>query len=208
VSDFRRPAPVDWSALAARLAAASDATRRGAGPTGAQARRILAERGRALAAPPRAARPEGTLAVVGLALGLERYALEAALVREVIRPARLARLPGAPAFLVGIANLRGEIVDVIDVRGFLGLPPPPGPPARLVVLGGERPELALVADDVLELSAVDPARLAPVPDAPARSRPEYVRGLTPDGAVLLDGAAILRDPRLVIDGAGAATEVT
>lgn len=208
MSHNRRHAPVDWADLSARLARAAEATRRGDRPSGTEADAILAARARALAAPAAPAPRGGTVPVVGFTLGEERYALEAALVREVVRPPPLARLPGAPAFLAGIANLRGEIVDVLDLRELLGISRAADAPARLLVLGGDRAELALVADAVLELAAVDPARLAPLPESPARRRPEYARGLTPDGAVLLDGAAILRDPRLVFDGAGAPIEVT
>ncbi|BDG06089.1 chemotaxis protein CheW [Anaeromyxobacter oryzae] len=208
MSDHRRHAPIDWGALVARLERATEAVRRGDRPSGAEAGAILAARARALAPPPGAREPAGTLAVVGFTLGDERYAVEAEYVREVVRPPRLARLPGAPPFLAGVANLRGEIVDVLDIRGLLGVAPSAAAPARLAVLGAERAELALVVDAVLDLGAVDPARLASAPESPARSRPEYVRGLTPDGVVLLDGAAILRDPRLVVDGAGQSTEVT
>jgi purine-binding chemotaxis protein CheW len=206
VSDQRRHAPVDWSALVARLERATEATRRGR--SGADARAVLAARARALAPAPEPAERPGTVAVLGLALGAERYAIETALVREVVRPPPLARLPGAPAFLAGVANLRGEIVDVLDLRELLGVAPSTDAPARLVVLGTDRVELALVADAVLEVAEVDPHSLAPAPESPARKRPEYVRGLTPDGAVLLDGAAILRDPRLVVDAAVTPSEVS
>jgi purine-binding chemotaxis protein CheW len=147
--------------------------------------------------------------VIAFGLGGERYAIEAAAVREVIRPPRLARLPGAPAFAAGVVNLRGEIVTVLDLRPFLGVPAAsPSESTRLVVLGGDVPELALVADAVEGLAEADLARLAPAPESAARARPEYVRGVTASGVAVLDGAAILRDPRLVVDdGAAPAPEV-
>jgi purine-binding chemotaxis protein CheW len=204
-----RAASIDWEALKARLARAGEVLRAGARPSPAATRETLDARARALAA--RTARPAPATLVdaVAFVLGAERYALEARFVREVIRPPRLARLPGAPAFAVGAANLRGEVVDVLDLRTFLGAASAgTGPAARLLVLGRERIELALVADEVIALVGVDPRALRQAPDAPARLRPEYLRGITTDGLALLDGAALLRDQRLVVDGAIPPPEVT
>lgn len=208
MSKHRRHAPIDWAALSARLSRAGEEIRRGVRPSRAEAAVILAKRARALAAPVAPAERGGTLPVVAFTLGGERYALEAALVREAVPAPPLARLPGAPGFFAGLANLRGEIVDVLDVRELLGVPPARGAPTRLLVLGGERQELALAVDAVLDFQTIDPSRLTPVPESPARRRPEYARGLIPEGGVLLDGAAILGDPRLVLDGAVAPTEET
>jgi purine-binding chemotaxis protein CheW len=202
VSTERGRAPIDWTSLKQRLARAGERLRLGGGPTGDAARAVLEARGRALAAPPQRPAGPGT-AVVAFSLGGERYALDAVLVRELVRAPRLARLPGAPAFLVGLANLRGEVLDVLDLRPFLGAA---GAPVRdqaaVLVLGTGRAELGLQVDEVEGLSRVDPAALVPAPEANGRTRPEYVRGVTRDGLALLDGAALLADPRLVVDDAG------
>ncbi|GJD32955.1 hypothetical protein PMNALOAF_4236 [Methylobacterium adhaesivum] len=51
-----------------------------------------------------------------LTLGLDDVALDAGLVRELLRPPRLTRVPGAPAALAGLANLRGAALPVLDLR--------------------------------------------------------------------------------------------
>lgn len=195
-------APIDWAALKERLARSAEALERGREP--AEVLEVLAARARALAPPavPEIAPGEPALT---FRLGAERYALPTALVREVVRPPRLARLPGAPAFLVGIGNVRGEVVDVVDLRGLLGAAPADADPAhcQLLLLGRDRTELALRVDAVLALGAVDAAALQQAPESPARVRPEYVRGMTPDGILLLDGLTLLQDPRLVVDEAHA-----
>ncbi|ABC80969.1 chemotaxis protein CheW [Anaeromyxobacter dehalogenans] len=205
----RAGAPIDWKDLEERLARAAAALGSGARPSGEAARAALQARARALAAPPPAPRPAGARPVLAFRLGGERYALETGVVREVARPPRLARLPGAPAFVAGLANLRGELVDVLDVREYLGAPPAPaGERTRLLVLGGERAELALLADEVDGLDELVPGDLLPAPAAPRRARPEYVLGVTAAGLALLDGAALLRDPRLAVDAPSLPTEVT
>lgn len=199
-----RAVPIDWAGLKERLTRSAAALERGRDP--AEVRAVLAARARALAVPPPRARAGGAPVVV-FRLGAERYALPTALIREVVRSPRVARLPGAPGFLVGIGNVRGEVVDVLDLRALLGAARAEPDPAleRLLLLGADRTELALRVDEVLALEAVEPAELRPAPDSPARLRPEYVRGLTPDGVALLEGAAILQDPRLVVDEAAHAT---
>lgn len=196
----RRHAPIDWAALKERLARAAEAL--DARPDPATRAAVLARRSEALAARTATVRPAAELEVVVFTLGAERYAMPAAVVREVAPAPALARLPGAPAFVLGLANLRGEVVDVVDLRPFLGAAAAPRSPAsRLLVLGAERAELAVWADAVDALARLDAAALRPAPEAPARTRPEYVRGLDPAGLALLDGDALLQDPRLRVDDA-------
>lgn len=205
----RRHAPIDWDALKERLARAADAL--DARPDPAARAAVLGARAEAVARRAPGAPPAAEVEVVAFSLGGERYALPSAHVREVAHVPPLARLPGAPAFLLGLANLRGEVVDVLDLRPFLGAAAaPPSPASRLLVLGGERAELAVWADGVDALARIDAGALRPAPDAPARTRPEYVRGLDPAGVALLDGEALLQDPRLRVDDAAPlpAPEVT
>jgi purine-binding chemotaxis protein CheW len=56
-----------------------------------------------------------------LPLHADRYALELTAVREVVPQPEVTPLPGAPAPLVGVFNLRGEVVPVFDTAALLGL---------------------------------------------------------------------------------------
>ena len=71
--------------------------------------------------------------IVVLALGDERYGLEIAAVYEIIRPQPITAVPQAPASVVGVINLRGRIIPVVDLRFRFGLPDViPGPGSRIV----------------------------------------------------------------------------
>ena len=64
-----------------------------------------------------------------------RYALPRAAVDEVGRPPGLTRVPGLPAWVAGVANWRGRVLAVLDLRTLLGASPAPlDRRARLVVL--------------------------------------------------------------------------
>ena len=90
-----------------------------------------------------------------LEVGHGVYGLESAAVREVATGASVTRLPGAPAHIRGVMNLRGQLVTVLDLVHLLT-----GEPARnsdgstIVVRSGER-LLGLVVGDVRDVQTVD-----------------------------------------------------
>jgi purine-binding chemotaxis protein CheW len=58
-----------------------------------------------------------------LPIGEDRYGIELTDVREVVPEPLLTPVPGAPAAVLGVVNLRGEVVPVLDTARLLGLPP-------------------------------------------------------------------------------------
>ena len=56
-------------------------------------------------------------------LGEETYGINVMQVQEVLRYTEIAPVPGAPDYVLGIINLRGNVVTVIDTRARFGLPP-------------------------------------------------------------------------------------
>jgi len=69
-------------------------------------------------------------------LGDELFAVDTAVTREVVAAPVISSLPTAPPSVLGLFNLRGEIVPVFDTAGLLGLPDP-GPPTFVVVVETE-----------------------------------------------------------------------
>ncbi len=94
-------------------------------------------------------------------------------VREVERVGRVTAVPGAPAFVKGLINLRGEILPLLDLAALLGAEGQAGTQARLVVAqaGPEEPPVALLVE---ELNGLAPLRADSVAPAP---RPEVSRGV-------------------------------
>jgi purine-binding chemotaxis protein CheW len=98
-----------------------------------------------------------------VALGEDRYALPVEQVREVLRSTVLTPVPGAPAAVRGVLNLRGEIVPALDTAALLELSATGRPGAMVVVeAAGLRAGLAVHAlIDVVSL----PLGLEPSDDA-------------------------------------------
>lgn len=192
---------VDWREIYARLDRAATAVRDALNVPPPQAKAILDERAGILArVPPRAPRAAEVLEVLIFRLAGERYALETRTVTQVVRPTECFPIPGAPAFLLGVVNLRGEILAVLDLGPVLGLyPTGSGHPSWIIVLGEQRDEFGVRADAVLEVTTLRVDEVLEPPatiDGGVRS---YLRGVTKEALVVLDGGALLRDDRLVVN---------
>lgn len=61
--------------------------------------------------------------LVGFTIGEVQYAIDIFRVREIINPLAIVPLPHAPAAVLGVADHRGQVVPVLDVRRRFGLPP-------------------------------------------------------------------------------------
>ncbi|HZW30315.1 MAG TPA: chemotaxis protein CheW [Isosphaeraceae bacterium] len=187
----------------ARVAAAIGAEPR---LTPEQARAVLEERARALAQVPAGGPADDeALEVVTFSLASQDYAIELGSVRKIVPLGELTPVPGAPDAFAGVINLRGELLAVIDLRRLLSLSGGSrSDPAWVIVLGGERNEFGLLADAVGEVRTLRTLEVLVVQAAGMGPGQRSLHGVTEDGLIVLDGAVLLQDDRLVVDqGEGA-----
>lgn len=131
-------------------------------------------------------------------LGPHQLGLASESVREILQAVAVTHLPGAPAGVEGVIDLRGAIVPVFDLRARIALPPrPPRTTDNFVVCdAGASGVVVIRADQVTQIRAI--ADTPEVPQVGASSDP-MVRGLSrlPDGIVVIcDLSAFLTDPDL------------
>ena len=62
-----------------------------------------------------------TIRVLGFSLGEEHYCVDIKQAKEVIRVTQITRVPNTPEFIIGVTNLRGEVLALFDIKYFLGL---------------------------------------------------------------------------------------
>jgi twitching motility protein PilI len=97
-------------------------------------------------------------------MGGGRYAVGMSAVAEVGRPPRLTRVPGTPPWLSGVANWRGRILAVVDVRPLLGVPvTPTGSLGRLIVLADAVVTVGFLTEGVQGVVHCDAEHLEPPP---------------------------------------------
>lgn len=117
-----------------------------------------------------------------LHLADEAFAIPATAVREILDLVPVTRVPGAPACLDGVINVRGRIVPLADLRVLFGMPCRQADVhTRIVVveltLDGDPVTVGILADAVRDVTAIDPAAIEPPPRVGMRWPVEFVSGI-------------------------------
>lgn len=125
-------------------------------------------------------------------LGIDReiFAVDVDCVREILDMQPISRVPNAPPFMIGMIDVRGLGVPVIDLRTKLGLPAIPSTQTtRILVLEipvGDRPlNLGLVADRVIEVTSLAEHTLEPPPEVGVRWNSDYIRAVGRSGGTFV-----------------------
>lgn len=164
----------------------------------AEQQQVLRARADALARPPQ--RPEvdqDALQVIEFVLASETHAIESRFIREIYSLKEITAIPCTPPFVIGMINVRGQIITVINIKTFFGLPEQGLSDLNQVIIvqAGEI-EMGILADAILGVRLVRPTDLQPPPTTLSGIRADYLRGVTKERMAVLDVAAIVSDPRL------------
>jgi purine-binding chemotaxis protein CheW len=141
------------------------------------------------------------LEILEFALGQERYAFQSSYVREVFPLTEITPLPGLPAHVLGVVNVRGRILSVMDIRRLLefqnvGLTNL----NKAIILHAGDMELAVLADEVTGVYVVDMDEGQTTLPTLSGNREAYLQGVTKDRVVVLDGGKLLASPELLVRG--------
>lgn len=133
-------------------------------------------------------------------LGAEEYGVEVRRVREIVGMLPVTMVPNMPGHVMGVINLRGKVIPLIDLRRKLGLAAaePNDRTCIVVVVLGPNAVLGLVVDAVSEVLTVRPADLDDTPDLASQST--GVVGLAKVKnrvLILLDVVAALQDDAMI-----------
>ncbi len=119
----------------------------------------LPERGEPPTIPAVAGGPAPRVRACLVVLGGEQFAIDVRCLREVMVVGKPTAVPGAPSFVRGVANLRGEVLALLDIAAVLGLPAcRVGPSSKALVLEPASSQVAIVVDDVVGLETFDEFR--------------------------------------------------
>jgi purine-binding chemotaxis protein CheW len=119
---------------------------------------------------------------VTLGIDEDVFAIPVEAVLEILDMRRISRIPEAPPSMLGLIDLRGRSVPVLDLRTKLGLPRIAATDStRILVIeagiSGRQLVLGLVADRVIEVLAMSDRDIEPAPDIGVRWRSEYIQGV-------------------------------
>lgn len=127
----------------------------------------------------------------------EVYGINVMLVQEVLRWTEIAPVPGAPDYVLGIINLRGNVVTVIDTRLRLGLPArEPDDSSRIVIIEAERQVVGILVDSVAEVMDLSSSEIDSAPNVGNDESSKYIQGVASrdgDLLILIDLNKLLTD---------------
>jgi purine-binding chemotaxis protein CheW len=119
-------------------------------------------------------------------LGEEKYGINVMQVQEVLRVTEIAPVPGAPSYVLGIINLRGNVVTVIDMRNRFGLmSKETDDSSRVVIIETEAHIIGILVDSVAEVVEMKASEIENAPNVGNEESSKYIEGVTSRGNELL-----------------------
>jgi purine-binding chemotaxis protein CheW len=124
--------------------------------------------------------------LVGFVVGDVEYAVAIARVKEIANPLPVVALPHPPRAVAGVADFRGDVIPVVDLRARFGLPPVPSTrKTKWIVVDASGRLVALVVDAVTEVFGTGGAELRPAPSLGGGDDLRGLAGVTAHGAGLV-----------------------
>jgi purine-binding chemotaxis protein CheW len=120
-------------------------------------------------------------------LDSETYGINVMQVQEVLRYSEIAPVPGAPAYVLGIINLRGNVVTVIDTRSRFGLVSAEiTDNTRVVIIESEKQVIGILVDSVAEVVYLKKSDIDLAPNVGNDESAKFIQGVSNrDGELLI-----------------------
>jgi len=111
-------------------------------------------------------------------LDKEIYGIEVMQVQEVLRVTEITPVPGAPDYILGIINLRGNVVTVLDTRKRFGLPPKEiEDPSRIVIIESADQVVGMLVDSVAEVVYLRYSEIESSPNVGTEESSRFIQGV-------------------------------
>ncbi len=134
-----------------------------------------------------AANNDEVLQWVTYKLGEETYVINVMKVKEVLRHTEIEPVPGVPDYVLGIINLRGNVVTVIDTRSRFGLPPSDiTDNTRIVIIESDDQVVGILVDSVAEVVYLRSSEIDSAPNVGTEESAKFIQGVSNrDGELLI-----------------------
>ena len=109
----------------------------------------------------------------------EKYGIKVMQVQEVLRMTEIAPVPGAPHYVLGIINLRGNVVTVVDTRRRFGLPDAEADDeTRIVIIEANNNVVGILVDSVAEVVDLKTSEIETAPNVGNDESSKYIQGVS------------------------------
>jgi len=124
------------------------------------------------------AQDDQVLQYVTFRLDNETYGIDVMQIQEVLRHTEIAPVPGAPDYVLGIINLRGNVVTVIDTRRRFGLAEADVTDAtRIVVMESSNQVMGILVDSVAEVVYLKASEIETAPNVGNDESARFIQGV-------------------------------
>ena len=198
--DKANPKSTNFSEVEQRLETARAALENIWAPSAEETRRILQTRALTLAQEASLGEDvEDVIEVLEFTLAYERYAVETQYVNQVAMLEQLIPLPCTPDFVLGIVNLRGAILPVLDLKNFFELPVKGLTDLnKIIVLQSEKILFGILADEIVGVRNILLRDVQSSLPTLTGVRKDYLRGVTPERVTLLDAEKLLTSENIIV----------
>lgn len=130
-------------------------------------------------------------------LDQEKYGVNVLQVQEIIRMTEITPVPGAPGYVLGVINLRGNVVPIISTRERFNLPAAePTPETRIILVDLEKQVVGIVVDSVAEVVNLEAGEIEKAPSMDKDEWVQFIHGVArrqSDLLILLDLSKLLSE---------------
>ncbi len=121
---------------------------------------------------------DAILQYVTFRLAEETYGINVMMVQEVLRYTEIAPVPGAPEYVLGIINLRGNVVTVIDTRQRFGLMPSEvSDSTRIMIIEADHQVVGIMVDSVAEVVYLKQSEIETAPNVGNDESAKFIQGV-------------------------------
>lgn len=114
---------------------------------------------------------------LSFSLGSEEYAVPLLAVREVIALPEFTPVPYTPSYFLGIMNLRGQVISILDLRQKLGIKPGVDTETAVIICDLHGSSIGVVVDSVNTVLNPDTADVSDKPEIQSQRSTDYITGV-------------------------------
>jgi purine-binding chemotaxis protein CheW len=120
---------------------------------------------------------EDVMQLVGFIVGQEEFTVPILSIQEIIKPIEFTRVPHTPGYVLGVFNLRGSVIPLIDLRAKFGMPAAAQTAdSRYIVMKNEDEIAGFVIDELTEAIRLKTKDIDSAPETAAQDK-SYIEGV-------------------------------
>ncbi len=160
---------------------------------------ILKERAEKLAKVNEKEKIKDGIEVLVFHLSQEQYALETFYIKEVYPYKKYTILPGVPAFISGLINIRRKVFSILDLNVFFSLPHDSSSHHKFIIVEDSEMEFAILTDGIVGIQKIPHDQIEPLPPTFSGIQQNFLKGITTDHIVILDGKKLISSKLIIVD---------